>query len=1003
MTDTSLHIAPGLPGVFASGTPGKPGAIWISLLALLLVPTLVPAQGVPGLRVPAGFVVTEWADASVANDIYSIAFTNDGRLVVAGRGYLKLVEGTEDDKAGKATDFAHPLADGAMGLLWDDGHLYATGGGGLRRFRDVDKGGREKPSEVLFACKTGGEHDAHAVVRGPDGWFYLLCGNSTGIAAKHATLPTSPIKEPTAGVLLRFPPDFAGCEVVADGFRNAYGLDHNAAGEWFTYDSDNERCVGLPWYEPTRAYHVVPGGRYGWKSPQKAQTWRMPPHFLDVVPPLAHLDRGSPTGVVCYRDAQFPREYRDGLFLLDWTFGRIWFLKLTPDGAGYRTEPVRFLETTGEAGFAPTSAAVHPKSGDLFVAIGGRGTRGAICRIRHPEGLKKLQAERAFRKFTPPRSPDWKPDQARDWLRQATDADLQLRRRGLELLTRHDAMFRTDDLVAVLRENLRCDDRLVRQATARLIAKLPADAQAKVAAGVAEPGSRVTLALAGLADGPLLDLALDDRLASHYAVWGLRLTQRWLGDVPAKSPGGGTAFEGYTLAGKGDTLTVEQRAALARLLPAKHADVTREAARVLAIVADDRPEALEAVLDCLRRSPNAADDLHYLLCVARLPAPRTEPQTALVAGRLLGLDAIQERDGQVTDTHWPLRLAELHKELAARDPALNAALLKSPDFGRAAHAVFTRAPGFDRVAAARRFLDRRKQPGFAWNADLVGLLARLPAEEARPVARELWGEVGLDDALLPLLTREPLAEDRVRFVEGLALGQPALVQKAAAALEKLGPSRDADETFALLKALRDVPPEKDHDAVRAQVVAVLQTQTKEKRTTFPEWAAWLRTTDADRAKRLEQGIDRAAWAERLGKVAWDRGDAERGKAVYAKASCAACHSGAQALGPDLRGVAGRFSRDDLFVSLIDPNKDVPARYRMTAFTTEAGKVYQGVVIYEATDSLILQTGPGTTVRIDSPKIRERRLVPQSLMPAGLLDRLRDDELADLYAYLRGLK
>ncbi len=996
------HLAAGLPAEFWK-TAGKPAAKWSALLALLLLPAFAPAQGVAGLRVPDGFVVTEWADASVANDIYCITFTPDGRLVVAGRGYLRLLDGTENEKAGKASDFAQPLADGAMGLLWDEGHLYATGGGGLRRFRDVDQGGREKPSEILFACRTGGEHAAHAIVRGRDGWFYLLCGNSTGITAKHATLPTSPIKEPTAGVLLRFPPDFSGCEIVADGFRNAYGLDHNAAGEWFTYDSDNERCVGLPWYEYTRAYHVVPGGHHGWLSPQRAETWRMPPCFVDVVPPLAHLDRGSPTGVVCYRDAQFPAEYRDGLFLLDWTFGRIWFLGLTPDGASYSTRPVRFLETTGEVGFAPTSAAVHPKTGDLFVSIGGRGTRGAIYRIRHPEGLKKLRTERILGKVSAPLTLDWEPDRSADWLRQATDADLHQRRRALEYLTRYAAKYAVSDLVAVVRENLRSDDRLIRQATARLIGQVSADDRAKVAVGVTEAGSRVTLALAGLVKEPLLDLATDPRFASQYAVWGLRLTQRWLGDVPGNTARG-TAFEGYTLAGKGGTLTIEQCEALTRLLPAKDRDVNREAARILALIRDDRPAALEAVLTCLRRSPTAADDLHYLLCVAKLTAPRTSAQTTMIAAHLLGLDALQAKEGQATDTNWPLRLAEAHRELAARDPALNAALLKAPEFGRPAHAVFTRAPGFDRLTAARRFLDRRKQPGFAWNADLIALLALLPATEARPVVRELWGEVGLDDALLAILARDPQLDDRGRYIEALALARPNLVQIAATALETLGPSGDADETLALLKALRDWPPMKEHNAVRARLNVVLQKQTKQKWTTYSEWANWFRFADAVRSKRLEQtGIDRAAWVERLGRIDWKTGDAARGRAVFTKSSCAACHSGAQALGPDLRGVTGRFSRDDLFTAMLEPNKDVPARYRTTAFTTDAGKVYQGFVIYDAPDSLILQTGPATTVRLESPKIRERRQVPQSLMPAGLLDRLRDDELADLYAYLRGLK
>ena len=78
------------------------------------------------------------------------------------------------------------------------------------------------------------------------------------------------------------------------------------------------------------------------------------------------------------------------------------------------------------------------------------------------------------------------------------------------------------------------------------------------------------------------------------------------------------------------------------------------------------------------------------------------------------------------------------------------------------------------------------------------------------------------------------------------------------------------------------------------------------------------------------------------------------------------------------------------------------RYRTTLLTTSAGKTYQGLIVYEAVDSLILQTGPATTVRVTNAQVSERRVTTQSLMPAGLLDRLTDQEIADLYGYLKSL-
>jgi len=87
---------------------------------------------------------------------------------------------------------------------------------------------------------------------------------------------------------------------------------------------------------------------------------------------------------------------------------------------------------------------------------------------------------------------------------------------------------------------------------------------------------------------------------------------------------------------------------------------------------------------------------------------------------------------------------------------------------------------------------------------------------------------------------------------------------------------------------------------------------------------------------------------------------------------------------------------------VQPSKDVSPRYRTTLIETGDGKVYQGLIIYEATGSLILQTGPETTVRLTDRQISERRVTETSLMPAGLIDKLTDRDLADLYAHLKSL-
>src|SRR5438128_4719753 len=162
----------------------------LGILALTLAPVGTTAQAPPhGLRVPDGFEVTEFADGKLANDIFCMTVDPRGRVLVSGRGYLRILVEGKDGRAERALDFAAGPKDGAQGLLWEGDTLYFTGDGGLRRYHDRDGDGRaDGPSELIRKLKTGGEHDAHAIRRGPDGWLYVLCGNNTGVTRAFAQL-----------------------------------------------------------------------------------------------------------------------------------------------------------------------------------------------------------------------------------------------------------------------------------------------------------------------------------------------------------------------------------------------------------------------------------------------------------------------------------------------------------------------------------------------------------------------------------------------------------------------------------------------------------------------------------------------------------------------------------------------------------------------------------------------------------------------------------------------
>jgi len=981
-------------------------------MRFIIAVTVTLLYGIPlcaqsGLKVPAGFEVIEFADGNLANDIHCMTVDPNGRVIVSGRGYIRiLVDDNGDGKADRAIDFANEPKDGAMGMHWESNTLFAMGDGGLRRFTSKTGDKADGPSTLIRAMKTGGEHSAHAIRRGPDGWLYVLCGNNTGIDSTYADQQTSPIKEPVAGCALRFQPDLKKCEIVAHGFRNPYGMDFNLDGDLFTYDSDNERCVTLPWYEPTRFYHVIEGRHYGWLNPQHAVTWRRPPYFTDVVAPIATLGRGSPTGVACYRHNQFPVEYHGGFFLCDWTFGKVHFASLERKGSSYISKTRVFLESVGDNGFAPTACAVSEKTGDLYISIGGRGTRGAVYRVRHTERFKTVKPLEVLP--IAKRTLDWAPGLEKNIelkLFSRSEAErlrtMQLVRRHLPTQTDKEALLKS----AVL-ANWQHPDMNIRLAAADLLD----DLERKRFPGVKNPVSgqpnavmSITLGF-GASSNPKVALQrglfiLQWSNRSDERLPGIRLVQLGLGDIGARSSIG-TLWEGYTPRRPiADEATGK---ALAKHFPGKDADVDRETARALAMLGHADADLRNRMLAKCQAESSPLEDIHYLACYARLDGKRGDKESPLVASALLDLDRkITERKLH-RDSNWAPRVRELYIGLAQKDSELHQAMLDHREFGRPDHALFANTPGFPKEKAARIFLKRwLSEKDFALTGPTVSLFETLPSDDVLPTVRQRWSDSGQEAALLPLLARNPIGADRPKFIDGLNSPQASVLEACVLGLTKLGTKTDGIEAFSLIRAL--------HRSSDKQIsLRTALTQRLEKTTgqtlgnDSKRWIAWLEMHHPEFGKRLANpdGVDVAKWDARLAKIDWSKGDATAGKAVYAKANCATCHSGSQALGPDLVGVTNRFSRTDLFASILQPSKDVPARYQTTLVETRDGKTYQGIVIYDAVDNLMLQTGASTTVRLDGASVVSRAVTTQSLMPAGLFDALSDREIVDLYAYLR---
>ena len=336
------------------------------------------ANVVDGIKVPDGFHVELYADDDLAHDVHSMTIDSKGRVVVSGPGYVRiLIDSDNDGRAETFKQFADKPDTGSQGMFFLGPSLLCSGDQGLQIFRDDNQDDvADGPPQVFLKISAGGEHHVHSIQKGPDGWWYVMAGNSAGVTAAYATVPTSPIRTPVSGTLLRLKPDLSGGEIVSDGFRNAYDFAFNGAGDFFTYDSDDERDISLPWYLPTQVFHILPMSNAGYVT----AGLKRPPGYPDMPPVLATFGRGSPTGVTCYQHHQYPQQYHGALFMLDWTMGRILTVPLTQEGSGWKKDGFVFAEGRDQFGFAPTDIEVAP-DGSLFVSVGGRGTRGSVFRI----------------------------------------------------------------------------------------------------------------------------------------------------------------------------------------------------------------------------------------------------------------------------------------------------------------------------------------------------------------------------------------------------------------------------------------------------------------------------------------------------------------------------------------------------------------------------------------------------------------------------------------------
>jgi putative heme-binding domain-containing protein len=147
---------------------------------------------------------------------------------------------------------------------------------------------------------------------------------------------------------------------------------------------------------------------------------------------------------------------------------------------------------------------------------------------------------------------------------------------------------------------------------------------------------------------------------------------------------------------------------------------------------------------------------------------------------------------------------------------------------------------------------------------------------------------------------------------------------------------------------------------------------------------------------LRTRIDRLAGAIHAGS-----GVPKPGRQIFDQ-QCARCHtlfSTGGKVGPDLT----TYRRDDLdniLLNIVNPSAEIREGYTTSIVAMTDGRILSGIVVEEDKNVVVLRGADGKEAALARADIDAIRPSKTSIMPEGLLNDLSDQQVRDLFAYLR---
>lgn len=804
-----------------------------------------------------------------------------------------------------------------------------------------------------------GLEDSHSVVNslrwGPDGWLYAAQGST--VSAEVRRYGSSEEPQRSVGQLIwRYHPQTGSYEVFSEGGGNAFGVEIDSRGRVFSGHNGGD----------TRGFHYLPGAyfRKGFGKHGELSN----PYAFGFFEAMGHhrAERFTHTFVI-QESESLPQRFRGHLFGIEPLQGRVVLSRVEPDGSTFKTVDVEHvLQSGGDSWFRPVDIQEGP-DGALYIADF---YEQRIDHASHAQGRVHRESGRIYR------------------LRGA-DAGVAV------------TLPQADDLDGWL-ERLGSPIRWQRQMALRRVVELADKAthQQLAALSTSDEQERALGALWALAQLGQLSEELAVRLLQHPHAAVRQWTVRLIGERGGLGP-----IEMAQLIGlasrESDAAVRVQLAATARKLPVEQALTVLQPLVSAPVTADDNrlPLMLWWAIET-KISEDPAAVVQWWIEDARWDAPLVRQE--------LG-ERMMRRFAAVGTRRDLLICAALLR--AAPDREASETLLRGFE---AAYRGRSLAGLPDELVAAMSDSGGGSLPLRVRRGDpaaIAEVLTVVADPQQKPEQRisyvEMLGDVR-PAAAQEVLLQLAVAADQVEGVRAAALaalqGYDA-DEIATTVLDRLPEfsalSRDAALTLiasrpAWTQRLLDRINAGDLNAERVPAAIVrklhLHRDAAIRAGIAQHWGEISGATTA----QMESDIDR--YRELIGSAI---GNPRVGKQLFAT-HCGTCHQmfgvGGQS-GPDLTS----YQRQDvrgMVVQIVNPSLEIREGYENYLVLTDDGRALNGLLADSDQQVVVIRDASGQTRVIARDEILELSAVPQSLMPEGLLDPLSDQQVRDLFAYLR---